>query len=109
LLPIGKPHKLRTGTKMIALTDWVANRLINDAKRKGHTPQLLKILRDESEDEWLHRLMPHMDSLMLTYMTETGQLLNVESIPIEAVLIFNRLKALLLQEVPGSSYPPVKS
>lgn len=94
---------------MSVFTNWAAAQFKKDAEVMEHTPQLIKCLREESDEQWVQRVMPIMDQLLMTFVLQTGRGLCVHSMEKEAVLIFNKLKEQLTPDIPKSPNPPVKT
>ncbi len=90
---------------MQTFTDWAADQFIKDGKKMGHTPLLLKSLREETDEQWIERVMPIMDTLQVNFVMQTGEPLQVYDIKKDAVAIFNRLKEKLTPEVLEPSTP----
>lgn len=80
--------------------DWAAERIRDDTKEAGDTPQLLKILREETEDQWLQRVgVRVIDQLALNFVMTTGNGVMCNSYRDESIAIFRRLKELFASEL----------
>jgi hypothetical protein len=95
--------------EMSAYTDWATDLFITEAEQMGHMPELLKILREESNEQWIRRVMPWLNQLGIDFISKTGTALYFYNMGEEAVLIFNTLKERLTTEVSRSSNPPAET
>ncbi len=80
--------------------DWAAERIRDDAKRTSNTPQLLRILKEETEERWWQRAgRAEIDQLALNFVMTTGNGVMCNSYRDESIAIFRKLKELFASEL----------
>lgn len=80
--------------------DWAAEKIRDDAKKTNNTPQLLRILKEETEERWWQRAgRAEIDQLALDFVMTTGNGVICNSYRDESIAIFRRLKELFASEL----------
>lgn len=79
---------------------WAAEKFREDAEKTSNTPQLLKILKEETEEQWWQRVgSGTIDRLALSFVMTSGNGVVCSNYRDESIAIFRRLKELFANEL----------